>query len=83
MPEGTVNFDSYLTSGPDDGPQCRVCDSYLEGDPKTGEVWCPGCDMAKCLRCSGTGCVDTPYSGSDPSCPECDGEGWVWRGGGK
>ena len=28
-----------------------------------------------CGRCGGTGCVDTPFSGSDPSCPSCDGEG--------
>ena len=28
-----------------------------------------------CARCKGTGAVDTPYSGSDPVCPDCDGEG--------
>ncbi|KKK55055.1 hypothetical protein LCGC14_3078440 [marine sediment metagenome] len=31
----------------------------------------------KCERCDGTGAIDAPYSGSDPSCPECDGEGIV------
>ena len=38
------------------------------GDELTREV---------CHRCNGTGCVDTPYSGSDPDCPQCGGEGWV------
>ncbi|KKN17813.1 hypothetical protein LCGC14_0961950 [marine sediment metagenome] len=28
-----------------------------------------------CERCDGTGSIDAPVSGSDPSCPECDGEG--------
>jgi len=31
----------------------------------------------KCERCDGTGVIDAPYSGSDPSCPECD-EGIVY-----
>lgn len=31
----------------------------------------------KCQRCSGTGAIDAPFSGSDPSCPECDGEGTI------
>ncbi len=30
-----------------------------------------------CTRCNGTGAIDAPFSGSDPSCPECDGEGVV------
>ena len=25
--------------------------------------------------CNGTGAVDAPFSGDDPCCPECDGEG--------
>ncbi len=25
----------------------------------------------KCGKCGGTHCVDTPFSGSDPSCPDC------------
>ncbi len=29
-------------------------------------------DKPKCGTCGGTHCVDTPFSGSDPSCPECD-----------
>ena len=28
-----------------------------------------------CGRCDGLGCIDTPTSTDDPSCPECDGEG--------
>ena len=28
-----------------------------------------------CGRCSGTGAVDTAFSGSDPVCPDCDGGG--------
>ena len=31
-----------------------------------------------CEHCNGTGAIDAPLSGSDPSCPECDGEGVVW-----
>ena len=30
-----------------------------------------------CERCAGTGAVDAPYSGSDPSCPKCSGQGAV------
>lgn len=30
-----------------------------------------------CKRCKGTGCVDTPFSGSDPCCPDCDGCGVI------
>lgn len=33
----------------------------------------------KCERCDGTGAIDAPFSGSDPSCPECDGEGVVHK----
>jgi hypothetical protein len=38
---------------------------------------CPGCECetVPCTRCNGTGAIDAPFSGSDPSCPECDGEG--------
>jgi len=32
----------------------------------------------KCHICNGAGAVDTPWSGSDPSCPECDGEGVIY-----
>lgn len=32
-----------------------------------------------CDECEGTGSVDTPFSGSDPCCPECDGEGVVYE----
>lgn len=28
-----------------------------------------------CTRCNGWGDIDAPYSGSDPSCPDCDGTG--------
>lgn len=28
-----------------------------------------------CTRCGGTGAIDTPFSGSDPDCTECNGEG--------
>lgn len=30
---------------------------------------------APCETCGGSGAVDAPFSGSDPSCPACDGEG--------
>jgi len=33
-----------------------------------------------CERCDGTGAIDAPFSGSDPSCPECDGEGIKYLG---
>lgn len=29
----------------------------------------------ECETCKGTGCVDAPFSVSDPCCPDCDGEG--------
>lgn len=32
----------------------------------------------KCEHCNGTGAIDTPYSGSDPACPDCDGEGVIY-----
>ncbi|MCP4899868.1 MAG: hypothetical protein GY906_23110 [bacterium] len=37
-----------------------------------------------CERCDGTGSIAAPFSGSDPSCPDCDGEGLVygWPGSG-
>lgn len=28
-----------------------------------------------CKQCGGTGAVPAPWSGSDPSCSKCDGEG--------
>ena len=28
-----------------------------------------------CSNCNGTGAVDAPYSGADPSCPVCGGDG--------
>lgn len=36
-------------------------------------------DCAICERCQGTGAIDAPWSESDPSCPECDGEGVIWK----
>lgn len=30
-----------------------------------------------CKRCEGTGIIDTPWSGSDPVCPECGGDGVI------
>lgn len=30
-----------------------------------------------CPKCKGTGCIDTPFSDSDPSCDECSGEGVI------
>ena len=36
---------------------------------------CVNCGWLVCCMCSGTGTIDTPYSGSDPSCPECSGVG--------
>lgn len=29
----------------------------------------------QCERCGGLGTIDAPFSGSDPVCPDCDGEG--------
>ncbi len=34
-------------------------------------------DEVSCDRCNGTGVIDAAYSGVDPSCPDCDGEGWI------
>ena len=34
------------------------------------EAWCEICE-----RCHGTGAIDTPFSGSDPGCPDCAGFG--------
>ena len=31
-----------------------------------------------CERCNGTGVIDAPWSGSDPSCPDCSGEGRIY-----
>lgn len=31
---------------------------------------------ARCETCGGTGIVGTPFSGSDPICPDCDGAGF-------
>lgn len=28
-------------------------------------------------RCDGAGAIDAPFSGSDPSCPDCSGEGVI------
>jgi DnaJ-class molecular chaperone len=41
------------------------------------ESWecCTECGHMVCRACAGTGAVDAPFSGSDPSCQECDGEG--------
>ncbi len=46
---------------------------WLAATPKGGM---PDFDtMPSCERCHGTGAVDTPFSGFDPVCPDCDGEG--------
>ena len=36
---------------------------------------CSECGWFVCTRCDGSGAVDAPFSGSDPSCIDCDGEG--------
>jgi len=36
---------------------------------------CYKCGRVRCETCGGTGCVDAPYSGSDPCCPDCE-DGW-------
>lgn len=36
-----------------------------------------GPEGEKCERCDGTDAIDTPFSDSDPSCPDCDGEGYI------
>lgn len=40
----------------------------------------PITEAEPCAYCKGTGAVDAPFSGSDPCCPECDGEGTVMSG---
>lgn len=39
-------------------------------------------DYESCNHCGGTGSVDTPFSGSDPVCPKCDGDGRIHAGSG-
>jgi hypothetical protein len=41
------------------------------------ESWecCTECGHMVCRACGGTGAIDTPFSGSDPSCEPCGGEG--------
>lgn len=48
-------------------PLCLKCKCSCHGWEKLHSVSCP--------RCHGTGAIVAPFSGSDPSCPECDGEG--------
>jgi len=42
--------------------------AWLSAQPEQGAG-------ATCIRCHGTGVIDAPTSGDDPSCPDCDGEG--------
>ncbi len=37
-------------------------------------------DREECDPCLGTGSVDAPFSGSDPCCDECGGQGSVYVG---
>lgn len=36
---------------------------------------CERCGWFVCAHCAGTGAQDAPFSGSDPMCSECGGEG--------
>ena len=36
---------------------------------------CENCGWMVCAQCEGTGAVPAPFSGSDPSCEGCNGEG--------
>lgn len=45
-------------------------------DADKAEVWAEP-KIIVCERCGGDGVIDAPYSGSDPSCPACAGEGEI------
>ncbi len=55
---------------------CQFCREELpdERTPHCGETYAAA---PACTNCGGTGAVDTPFSGSDPCCPECDGDGFI------
>ena len=57
--------------------QCPNCKNeyFYEMSSLESFAQCNSCGWMVCQECAGTGAVDTPFSGSDPSCAECDGEG--------
>lgn len=70
-------------------PKCGVDTLYKED---TGQIhfhlpynpppyrdvgFCKASDMVLCEDCGGTGCKDTPHSGSEPGCETCSGEGFL------
>ena len=59
---------------------CEYCGSKWTEESLTYNACCQADadnDPLKCVRCNGTGIIDAPFSGSDPSCPNCDGEGRI------
>jgi hypothetical protein len=60
---------------PDEQEPCDECHdtglilNKLSGEPIAGGV--------PCSKCGGDGQLDAPFSGSDPSCDECDGMGKI------
>lgn len=56
-------------------PNCKSTRPLYELTAAEAFAQCLGCGWMVCQQCSGTGAVSTPFSGSDPSCGACDGEG--------
>ena len=53
-------------------------EAVLHGITRSAFVaWADRVLESSCPCCLGYGAVDAPYSGSDPSCPECEGSGVV------
>lgn len=61
--------------------RCDTCGQHVDTDFNltcvSGKPGSCGLFEDMCENCHGTGCVDTPFSGSDPSCSVCDGTGSV------
>lgn len=64
--------------------RCETCGHHVDTDFNlecvSGKPGACGLfeDVDFCERCKGTGCIDTPFSGSDPGCPDCAGEGVIY-----
>ena len=55
-------------------PNCEN-DHFNEMGYEEPFAQCKSCGWMVCTPCAGTGAVDTPFSGSDPCCEACAGEG--------